>query len=168
MIAAACIGLTACGGSSGNSSGVLSTGILTDVEVPAAAMPSGSATYAGKWGIGAEESDVVVVGDLNMVAAFDSNTITGTVSNLTGDDNGTTLVLGNSLDVLTNINGNKIQGTANGTLTLGRENYVVNSSLQGAFGGTAAQIAIGETYATVKNPDGSTDDFSGLFAAEKQ
>lgn len=197
MITAAFAGLAACSSSSGDGgSGVLSSGVLNNVEIPSDAdlsglpanvqtlvsdfvtlnesntptttMPTGSATYAGKWGMGADESDVVIVGDLNMVAAFDSHTITGNVSNLVGDDNGKALVIGNSLDVVTNISGNKIQGTANGTLTLEGENYVVNSSMDGAFGGNAAQAALGTTTGQVKNPDGSTDNYSGYFAAEKQ
>jgi len=189
-------GLAACGGGTDPEGGVITSGILTDVSVPSdaelqnvpqpvrdlvsefvrlnesytrtEAMPTGSGSYTGNWGIGFDDNDVVIIGDMALNADFDGNTLTGTVSNLQGDENGTALDIQNSLSITSSIAANsRLQGTATGVINVEGENYNVESSLEGAFGGDNADALVGTTNGLVTNPDNSQDSFSGYFAAER-
>ena len=187
--------LAACGGGGGDDggSGVLSTGLLTDVEVPSDGdlaglpqevqdlvadfvalnestsapdmMPGGTAVYSGSWGFGLEESDAVVAGDLLMTANFDMMTINGNVSNFVGDDDGTSLTIGNTLDVNGNITGTEMNAGVAGTLNVEGDDYDIGGTMLGAFGGANATTVLGTLTGTVTNPDASEDYFSGYFTA---
>lgn len=202
-----CVGaLSACGGSSGSGgdsdeaggTGVLSSGVLTDVEVPSAddlanlpadvqtfvndfvsanesltataTRPTGSASFTGGYGFGFDDADnpTVVYGDMTMTADFDTGNINGTVTNLTGDSEGTALTINNDLNVLAVIdNAAEIAGTVAGDVELEGETYEFEASLAGSFGGANADTALGTTMGLVTNPDSSTDSISGYFLLDK-
>ncbi|MEL6570340.1 MAG: hypothetical protein AAFQ64_01695 [Pseudomonadota bacterium] len=195
--------LAACGGSTGDDGdgsemGIISTGILTDVEVPSnedleglpadvqalvndfvttnesitqtETRPSGTATYTGDYGFGFDtaDNDTVVVGDMTMSANFDLGTINGTVTNLSGQSEGMALTISNDLTVLAAIdNVSDIAGTVAGDVELEGETYSLSASIDGAFGGTNAETALGTTMGEVTNPDNTVDGFSGYFLLDR-
>jgi len=202
---AAVAALSACGGSGGTGDndseadiGILSSGILTDVEVPSpadlaglptevedfvnafveanesftqtATRPFGTADYAGQYGFGfdAEDNPTVVYGDMTMGVDFGTGNISGSITNLTGDSEGQVLTIGNDLTVLAVIdNQSDIAGTVAGDVVLDGQTYDVEASIAGAFGGDAAETAVGTTMGLVTNPDATTDSFSGYFLVDK-
>lgn len=87
---------------------------------PTADMPSGSATFNGKFGGEVTgDSDGSILGDLTLNTNFDTSAVTGSVTNINAfDDNGDPdQLLSGSLDVNGNISGNGMTATAQGTLT---------------------------------------------------
>lgn len=191
--------LAACGGSgSGANTASISSGILQNIEIPSDAdlsdapaevralvsefrdlndnnaptetLPGGRAEYAGTYGIGLDENETVLYGDMNLDVNFGTQNATGTVSNITGDNDGTALDISNDLDVTLAIDtsDSTVSGNISGTVSLDDEDYDVSGTLGGGFGGTDAEVLLGETEGTITNPDSSTDGFSGFWATEEQ
>lgn len=193
--------LAACGGSGdGSDVGIVSSGVLQNIEIPTAAdladvpeelrtlvddfrdlnenniptstLPPGTANFNGMYGVGlnGDDNDTVIYGDMALAVNFGApQSVTGTVSNLTGLSDGNTLVISNSLDVAMSIdgNGNTVAGSVSGTVMLDSENYVIDGSLDGGFGGQNAEVLLGLTEGTITNPDSTVDSFEGYWATEK-
>ncbi len=137
--------LAACGGDGdGSDMGILSSGILQDIEVPSTAdladtpagvqalvadfrdlnennlptdtLPGGTGDYTGTYGVGldGEDNDTVIVGDMALTANFGGRTITGSVDNLSGRSDGEDFTLSNDLHV--NMTIDDSDSTVSGTI----------------------------------------------------
>lgn len=129
-------------------------------------MPAGDAVYAGYFAgtvsIGADDENVV--GDLNLTADFDFETIDGSIDNLIGETEGG---IAGSLDVFNgDIVLNGFSADIDGTMTLGIEDYDIEGAALGTFKGDSADALEGILGGDVYQGVDDVGDISGSLAAQ--
>jgi hypothetical protein len=130
---------------------------------PVGAMPTtGTATYSGVAGFGAETSEQVeVMSQASLAANFATSSISGNLTNFRDYENNS--IPGSVAIQNTSINGNQFTAPMNGSLTVNGAPSAVNGTMVGAFGGANANSIAGIIEGTV-----GSQQMYGLLGAEKQ
>ena len=141
---------------------------------PSGSMPNGTFTYNGYAGFGAGSisslSEVDHISKMTMVANFQTDTFSGSMSQMTSDltvaDN-MSATYGGTINMSGSISGNTFNGVHSGVWTMNStKGYIerpYNGTVSGIFGGSGATGMLGETNSNF----GGSAGYTGLLVGER-
>lgn len=136
-------------------------------------MPTAGATYDGDYAIEIADTagvtKTILDGDLEMTIDFANNRIVGRFEDIDAYDANNAIILAEgTVGIAASISDNTFAGTFDSDIKLDGATVNLDGSLNGIFAGAKGDDTVGLITGDATNADGSVDQMTGVFTADKE